>query len=53
MRDEQLPSYLELATMTTVRVPFIFETNIAPETLGLENEFSFWEGLPVGAMLVS
>ena len=29
------------------------ETNIAPETLGLENEFSFSEGPPAGAMLVS
>ena len=28
------------------------ETNIAPETLGLENELSFSEGLPAGAMLV-
>ncbi len=25
---------------------------IAPETLGLEDEFSLWEGLLVGAMLV-
>ena len=39
--------------MTTVIVPFLSETNIAPVTLGLENEFSFWEGLPVGAVLVS
>ena len=29
------------------------ETNIAPETLGLEEEISFWEGLLAGAMLVS
>ena len=27
------------------------ETNVAPETQGLEDEFPFWEGL-AGAMLV-
>jgi len=26
------------------------ETNVAPETLGLEDEFPFWEGLLTGAI---
>ena len=28
------------------------ETNVAPESLGLEDVASFWEGLLAGAMLV-
>ena len=45
--------FVDISAKTHTWTPTLLETNVAPENQWLENEFSYWEGLFPGAMLVS
>ena len=44
--------YDSMRWIPSVKTNGYLPIHIAPETLGFEDEFSLWEGLLVGAMLV-